>query len=95
MSPIEILAVDPHSASLTDIAPIEAIAQYAGDGAILLVAPVALGFDEGGSHAGIPHLEAASLELIIGPVVLVTAAISPTTLKTPSVSDYQPDTAAD
>lgn len=94
MSPIEIPAADPHSAPLIAIVPIEAMAQYAGYGAILLADIVAVGFDEICSHAGIPHLETASLELIIGPVVLITAAISPITLKTLSVSDYQPDSAA-
>ena len=92
MSPIEIPAVDLHSASLIDIVPIEAMAQYAGFGAILLADIVAVRFDEIGPHTGIPHLKTANLELIIG-VILVTAAISPITLKTLSVSDYQPDSA--
>lgn len=69
------------------------MAQYAGFGAILLADIVAVRFDEIGPHTGISHLKTASLELMIGPVVLVTAAISPITLKTLSVSDYQPDSA--
>ena len=94
MSPIEIPLADPHSASLIGIVLIEAMAQYAGYGAILLAESVAVGFDEIGSHA-VPHRETASLELFIGPLVLVTAAISHTTLKTLSASDYQPDRSAD
>ena len=94
MSPTEIPAADPHSAPLIAIVPIEAGAQYADYGATLLADIVAVGFNEIDFHAGIPYLETTNLELIIGSVVLVTAAISHTTLKTLNASDYHPDSAA-
>lgn len=77
----------------TDVVDADGIKIYFG--AMLLAGSVAVGLGEVGSYAGSQRLETASLVLIIGSAVLVTTAISYTTLKTLNATDYQPGSSAD